>query len=79
VDVLLRQGRRPSQCQPVLTGDDSARANGVEPFEYLSEVFEQLPAATTVEAIQALLPWNLKSVLDARRRPQKASPQIAAT
>ena len=45
----------------------TARANGVEPFEYLSEVFEQLPAATTVEAIEALLPWNLKPILDTRK------------
>lgn len=51
----------------------TARANGVEPFEYLSEVFEQLPAATTVEAIEALLPWNLKPVLDARRKRQHAA------
>ena len=55
----------------------TARANGVEPFEYLSEVFEQLPAATTLEAIEALLPWNLKPVLDARRKSQEAAPQIA--
>ena len=53
----------------------SARANGAEPFEYLSEVFEQLPAATTVEAIEALLPWNLKPILDARKQPQ-AAPQL---
>lgn len=39
----------------------TARANGVEPFEYLSALFELLPTATTVEAIEALLPWNLKS------------------
>jgi hypothetical protein len=32
----------------------TARANGLEPFEYLSEVFQQLPLATTVEAIEAL-------------------------
>jgi hypothetical protein len=46
----------------------TARANAVEPFENLSEMFEQLPAATTVEAIEALLPWNLEPVLDAQRR-----------
>ena len=45
----------------------TARANEVEPFAYLSELFARLPAATTLEAIEALLPWNLKSVLDARR------------
>jgi hypothetical protein len=56
----------------------TARANGVEPFEYLSEVFEQLPLATTVEAIEALLPWNLKPILDARRKRQEAASQIPA-
>jgi hypothetical protein len=50
-------------------------ANGLEPFEYLSEVFEQLPLATTVEAIEALLPWNLKPVLDARCNRQKPASQ----
>lgn len=41
----------------------TARANGVEPFAYLSYVFEQLPTATTVEALEALLPWNVKAML----------------
>jgi hypothetical protein len=39
----------------------SRPANGIEPFRYLSELFEQLPTATTVEAIETLLPWNLVS------------------
>jgi hypothetical protein len=56
----------------------TARANGAEPFEYLSEVFEQLPAATTVEAIEALLPWNLKPILDARNTRPTASPRVDA-
>jgi len=30
--------------------------------------FEHLPSAATVEAIEALLPWNLKPVLSARKR-----------
>jgi hypothetical protein len=51
----------------------TARANGVEPFEYLSEVFAQLPAATTVEAIEALLPWNLKPILEQRRKSQHSA------
>ena len=51
----------------------TARDNGVESCEYLSEVFEQLPAATTVEAIEALLPWNLRPILNARKQPQAAS------
>lgn len=57
----------------------TARANGVEPFEYLSEVFEQLPSATTVEAIDALLPWNLGPVLEARRKGLQATPQTLTT
>jgi transposase len=39
----------------------TARANGLEPFEYLSRMFEQLPRATTLEAIEELLPWNIKA------------------
>ena len=38
----------------------TARANGVEPFAYLQDLFERLLAATTVEDIEALLPWNAK-------------------
>jgi transposase len=30
----------------------TARANGIDPFEYLSELFEQLPTATTVEELE---------------------------
>jgi hypothetical protein len=36
----------------------TARANGLEPFKYLSKLFERLPTATTVEAVEALLPWD---------------------
>ena len=45
----------------------TSRANGLEPFEYLSYLFEHLPSATTLDAIEALLPWNVKSTLDAQR------------
>ena len=45
----------------------TARANGLEPFEYLSYLLEHLPSAQTVEAIEALLPWNVKSCLAAQR------------
>jgi len=38
----------------------TARANGLEPFRYLSYLFERLPSATTLDAIETLLPWNLK-------------------
>jgi hypothetical protein len=49
----------------------TARANGLEPFEYLKELFEQLPTATTVEAIEALLPWILMTIPGARRNPAR--------
>jgi hypothetical protein len=34
--------------------------------------------ATTVEATEALLPWNLKPVLDARRTRQEVPPPPAS-
>lgn len=44
----------------------TARANEVEAFAYLSHLFEHLPAASTLDHIESLLPWNLKGVLDGR-------------
>ncbi len=41
----------------------SARANGVEPLEYLTHIYTQIPAATSVEQFEALLPWNVKETL----------------
>jgi len=55
----------------------TARANDVEPFEYLSYLFEHLPAATTIEAVEALLPWNVKPVLHAQRKRQEAARRAA--
>ena len=46
----------------------TARANGIEPGAYLNFLFENLPAAETVEALEALLPWNARSSLPATRR-----------
>jgi hypothetical protein len=34
----------------------------------LNYIFEHLPAASTVEQIEALLPWNLKSMLDEQKK-----------
>lgn len=48
----------------------TARANGVEPCAYLSYLLERLPTATTVDDIEALLPWNVKPLL----QPQTISP-----
>lgn len=44
---------------------ETAKANGVEPHAYLTHVFEQLPGVTTVEDVEALLPWKFKAALAA--------------
>jgi transposase len=36
----------------------TCRANEVEPYAYLNYLFEHLLAASTVEQVEALLPWN---------------------
>ena len=43
-----------------------ARVNGLEPHGYLLHLLEELPRANTAEALEALLPWNVKPVLKAR-------------
>ena len=40
---------------------ETAKANGFEPYLWLRHVLRALPAATTVEHFEALLPWNLKA------------------
>jgi hypothetical protein len=43
----------------------------------LNYLFEHLPAASTVEQIEALLPWNLKTMLDEQKKsPQAAQPSV---
>ncbi len=37
----------------------TARANGHEPYQYLHHVFKELPAAESIEELEALLPFNL--------------------
>lgn len=39
---------------------ETAKANGLEPYHYLKRVLTELPAANTVEQIEALLPWQVK-------------------
>jgi len=42
---------------------ETAKANGLEPYDYLKQVLTALPYADTVDKIEALLPWNInKSV-----------------
>lgn len=40
---------------------ESARANGLEPFEYLSYILKALPYADTVEKLEQLFPWAVKA------------------
>jgi len=35
---------------------ETAKANGLEPFDYLNRMLEKLPAAKTVEDFEKLLP-----------------------
>ena len=38
---------------------ETAKANGLEPYRYLCHVFNQLPKAKSLEAIEKLLPWQV--------------------
>jgi transposase len=51
----------------------TCQANGVQPYDYLHHLFEFLPAATTVEEIEAMLPWNLKPILEERSKQREAA------
>ncbi len=37
---------------------ETAKANGLNPYDYLKRVFTDLPNAETLEDVDALLPWN---------------------
>jgi transposase len=39
---------------------ETAKAHKLNPEEYLTEVYRQLPNADTVAKIEKLLPWNFK-------------------
>jgi len=41
-------------------GIETAKANGLELYEYIMQVLTALPYAESVEDIEALLPWNIK-------------------
>jgi transposase len=47
---------------------ESAKANEVEPHAYLTYLFTNLPAASTADHFEALLPWNVK---DSVRQPSR--------
>jgi len=39
---------------------ETAKANGLEPYQYLHDVLQRIAQAETVEDFEALLPWNMK-------------------
>ena len=43
---------------------ETAKANGINPYNYLKEVFTVLPNAAIVEDVEKLLPWNYKEGLE---------------
>jgi transposase len=45
---------------------ETAKANGLEPYAYLLEVFTRLPAAKTEQDLHALLPWRQEQSLAVR-------------
>ncbi len=49
---------------------ETAKANGLEPFAYLRHVFTQLPRATHLHEVEALLPRDLdRALLQDPRQP----------
>lgn len=40
---------------------ETARLNGLEPYNYLNSIFKALPYCETVEDYEKLLPWNFKT------------------
>jgi transposase len=56
----------------------TCRANEIEPYAYLNYLFEHLPAASTVAQVEALLPWNLKAILEEQKKSQQRQHPSAA-
>jgi hypothetical protein len=48
----------------------TCRANGVEPHAYFDYLYTHLPEATTIEQLEALLPWNVKALLKRSLTPR---------
>ncbi len=54
----------------------TAQANGIEPLAYLTYLYTHLPAATTLEQLEALLPWTVKPLL---KHSAEANPSISSS
>lgn len=46
---------------------ETAKANQLEPYAYLKQVFTELPQATSLEDIERLLPWRVECSTTAYR------------
>lgn len=42
---------------------ETAKANEIEPYEYLLYVLKHIASADTLEKLEALLPWNMKAAI----------------
>jgi hypothetical protein len=42
---------------------ETCRANGIEPYRYLTWLFQRLPLAQTADDYTALLPWNMPTAV----------------
>ena len=47
---------------------ETAKANKIDPHEYLCLIFKALPYADTVEKLEELMPWNVKDELNSSKR-----------
>ncbi len=52
-----RGARASATCYSLI---ETAKANGLEPYDYLHRVLQHIAAADTLEKLEALLPWNMK-------------------
>ena len=52
---------------------ETAKANGLEPYAYLKQVFTELPKATCVEDIEALLPFKLEQMTEPKIKMEQAA------
>ena len=57
--VVLGHAGRGRGVSAALRPHRNAKANGCEPYAYLRRVFTDLPKATTLAEVDALLPWNV--------------------
>lgn len=48
----------------------TAKANGVEPYQWLCQVLHDLPATSSVDEVEALLPWNARPMSSQRATAQ---------